>query len=130
MKQILHCHSLVNKRIFIIHKECDICSVFLDHISDRIQILKDFLSLQYCHFDSLAKKMVALGRNTYSGARLLELVLVNCSMLKLSSNYKSNNVKILEDIKKYNKNHLKSKYPDNNYCYYFCRYTSMSCFFS
>ena len=34
----------------------------MDHITDRIQILKDFLSLQYCHFDSLAKKMVALGR--------------------------------------------------------------------
>lgn len=62
--------------------------------------------------------MVALGRNTYSGARLLELVLVNCNMLKLSSNYKNNSVKIFKDTKKYSKTHLKIKIP-RQYCYYF-----------
>lgn len=63
--------------------------------------------------------MVALGRNTYSGARLLELVLVNCNMVKLSSNYKNNSVKIFKDTKRKYVKPTWNKNMNINHCYFY-----------
>lgn len=77
-----------------------------------LKILKDSFSPN-CHFDSLTKRMTAFDRNIYFEARLLELVLINCSILFFLS-YKSKiySMQKFWKIIKYNKNHLKSKHPE------------------